>query len=124
MRDLTIRGAGDLLGEKQSGFIDNVGLDLYLAMLNKAIRQAKGEQVEEEKPKTNVNIPLSSYIPDSFSDNDYDKLALYHELYDIDTKEELFDYYLKITDEYGRLPKQVEALFDKKKLELLYTMLL
>ncbi|MBQ6333744.1 MAG: transcription-repair coupling factor [Erysipelotrichaceae bacterium] len=119
MRDLTIRGAGDLLGEKQSGFIDNVGLDLYLAMLNKAIRQAKGEQVEEEKPKTNVNIPLSSYIPDSFSDNDYDKLALYHELYDIDTKEELFDYYLKITDEYGRLPKQVEALFDKKKLELL-----
>ena len=119
MRDLTIRGAGDLLGEKQSGFIDNVGLDLYLAMLNKAIQRAKGEEVEEEKPKTNVNVPISSYIPDSFSDNDYDKLSLYHELYDIETKEELFDYYLKITDEYGKLPKQVEALFDKKKLELL-----
>ena len=119
MRDLTIRGAGDLLGEKQSGFIDNVGLDLYLAMLNRAIRKAKGEEVEEEKPKTNVNVPISSYIPDSFSDNDYDKLALYHELYDIDSKEALFDYYLKICDEYGKLPKQVEALFDKKKLELL-----
>ena len=119
MRDLTIRGAGDLLGDRQSGFIDNVGLDLYLAMLNKAIKTAKGEETEEEKPKTNVNIPLSSYIPDSFSDNDYDKLSLYHELYDIDSKEGLFDYYLKITDEYGKLPKQVEALFEKKKLELL-----
>ena len=122
MRDLTIRGAGDLLGEKQSGFIDNVGLDLYLAMLNKAIKRAKGEEVEEEEVKTNVNIPISSYIPESFSDNDYDKLALYHELYDIDNKEDLFDYYLKITDEYGKLPKEVEALFDKKKLELLYNL--
>jgi transcription-repair coupling factor (superfamily II helicase) len=119
MRDLTIRGAGDLLGEKQSGFIDNVGLDLYLAMLNKAIQRAKGEEVEEEEVKTNVNIPISSFIPESFSDNDYDKLSLYHELYDIDNKKDLFDYYLKITDEYGKLPKEVEALFDKKKLELL-----
>ncbi|MDO4198283.1 MAG: transcription-repair coupling factor [Erysipelotrichaceae bacterium] len=119
MRDLTIRGAGDLLGPKQSGFIDNVGLDLYLAMLNKAISKAKGEEVKEEEVKANVNVPISSYIPDSFSDNDYDKLNLYHELYDINTKEELFDYYLKITDEYGRLPKAVEALFEKKKLELL-----
>ena len=122
MRDLTIRGAGDLLGDKQSGFIDNVGLDLYLAMLNKAIQKARGEEVEEEETKTNINVPLSSYIPESFSDNDYDKLALYHELYDVSTKEELFDYYLKVTDEYGRLPKQVEALFDKKRLELLYNL--
>ena len=119
MRDLTIRGAGDLLGEKQSGFIDNVGLDLYLAMLNKAIQKAKGEEVKEEEVRPNVNIPLSSYIPESFSDNDYDKLSLYHELYDINDKSELFNYYLRITDEYGRLPKEVEALFEKKKLELL-----
>jgi len=122
MRDLTIRGAGDLLGAKQSGFIDNVGLDLYLAMLNKAILKAKGEEVVEEEVKTNINIPISSYIPEEFSDNDYDKLSLYHELYDIDNKKDLFDYYLKITDEYGKLPKEVESLFDKKKLELLYNL--
>jgi transcription-repair coupling factor (superfamily II helicase) len=122
MRDLTIRGAGDLLGEKQSGFIDNVGLDLYLAMLNKAIRKAKGEEVAEEESKPNINIPLSSYIPDEFSDNDYDKLSLYHELYDIKDAEELFRFYLKIMDQYGKLPKEVEALFNKKKLELLYNL--
>ena len=119
MRDLTIRGAGDLLGDKQSGFIDNVGLDLYLAMLNNAIRRQKGEVVEEKEVKPTINIPISSYIPDNFSDNDYDKLAIYHELDDIDNKKDLFDFYLKVIDEYGKLPKEVESLFDKKKLELL-----
>ena len=119
MRDLTIRGAGDLLGEKQSGFIDNVGLDLYLAMLNRAIKIHKGEQVEEEKPKNIVNVPISSYIPENFSNNDYEKLSLYHELDKIETKEELLNYYFKVMDEYGKLPKQVEALFDKKRIELL-----
>ena len=86
MRDLTIRGAGDLLGDKQSGFIDNVGLDLYLAMLNNAIKTKKGEVVETKEVKPTVQIPISSYIPDGFSDNDYDKLSLYHELDDIDNK--------------------------------------
>ena len=122
MRDLTIRGAGDLLGPKQSGFIDNVGLDLYLSMLTNAIKKHKGEPVEEIKPKETINIPLGSYIPDSFNDNDYEKLSLYHELDSIDNKKDLLNYYLKIEDEYGKLPKEVEGLFEKKKLELLYNL--
>ena len=122
MRDLSIRGAGDILGEKQSGFIDNVGLDLYIAMLNKAIAKAKGEEIKEENDKSIINVPISSYIPENFSNNDYDKLSLYHELYDIDSKEDLFNFYLKVLDEYGKLPKEVESLFDKKKLELLYNL--
>ena len=122
MRDLTIRGAGDLLGPKQSGFIDNVGLDLYLAMLSRAIKIKKGEKVEEIKPKETINVPLGSYIPDSFNDNDYEKLNLYHELDKIDNKKDLLNYYVKIEDEYGRLPKEVESLFEKKKLELLYNL--
>lgn len=119
MRDLTIRGAGDLLGPKQSGFIDNVGLDLYLMMLNTAIKQKKGEEVVKEEVKPNLNIKLESYLPEGFNDNDYEKLNLYHELDAIDTKEGLLDYYLKVVDEYGKLPKAVESLFDKKRLELL-----
>ncbi len=122
MRDLTIRGAGDLLGPKQSGFIDNVGLDLYLAMLNKAIKRKKGEEVREEAPKNNLNIQLESYIPEGFSNNDYEKLSLYHKLDLIDNKKDLLEFYLKVEDEYGKLPKQVEALFEKKKLELLYSL--
>ena len=86
------------------------------------IQKAKGEEVEEVELKTNINVPISSYIPDSFSDNDYDKLSIYHELYDVKSKEELFDYYLKVTDEFGKLPKEVKALFDKKRIELLYNL--
>lgn len=122
MRDLTIRGAGDLLGPKQSGFIDNVGLDLYLAMLARAIKIKRGEEVEEIKPKEKINVPISSSIPDSFNDNDYEKLSLYHDLDKIDNKKELFDYYLKTIDQYGKLPKEVEYLFEKKKIELLYNL--
>ncbi|MDD5793149.1 MAG: transcription-repair coupling factor [Erysipelotrichaceae bacterium] len=118
MRDLTIRGAGDLLGDRQSGFIDNVGLDLYLSMLNRAIKLKKGEEVKEEE-KQKINVPLSSYIPDTFSDNDYEKLNVYHELDEIKDKQELLEYYLQVADEYGRLPKEVEDVFNKKKLELL-----
>ena len=122
MRDLTIRGAGDLLGPKQSGFIDNVGLDLYLSMLAKAIKKKRGEVLEEEKTLEKINIPISSAIPDSFNENDYEKLAMYHELDKIDNKKDLLNYYLKVEDEYGHLPKEVESLFEKKKLELLYNL--
>ena len=125
MRDLTIRGAGDLLGPKQSGFIDNVGLDLYLAMLNKAIKVQKGLESgfapeEDNVSKPPVNIQLESYIPEEFVDNDYEKLSMYHQLDMIDNRDDLIKYLLKVEDEYGHLPKEVKSLFEKKKLELLY----
>ena len=119
MRDLTIRGAGDLLGPKQSGHIDNVGLDLYLSLLAKAIRQKKGEEVIEEVKQVAPLIPLESYIPDSFSDNDYEKLAVYHRLADIRDKQELLAYLGEVKDEYGTLPEAVASLFKKKQLELM-----
>ncbi len=118
MRDLAIRGAGDMLGAKQSGFIDNVGLDLYLSMLERAIKKKKGEDVKEEVNTPKPNIPMDSYIPDTFTDNDYDKLDIYHHLDDIKTKEDLYDYYLEIKDRYGKLPKEIVAIFEKKQIEL------
>ena len=119
MRDLSIRGAGDMLGSKQSGFIDNVGLYLYLSMLEKAIKAKKGEVVKDEENVTKPFIPLDSYIPESFTSNDYDKLNLYHRLDKIDNKTDLLEYYLEVKDEFGKLPKEIESLFDKKQIELL-----
>ncbi len=118
MRDLAIRGAGDMLGAKQSGFIDNVGLDLYLAMLEKAIKKKRGEEVKEDDVTSRQVLPIDSYIPDSFTDNDYDKLVLYHRLDEIDSKEELLNYYLEVSDKYGHLPKEIDTLFEKKQIEL------
>lgn len=119
MRDLAIRGAGDLLGDKQSGFIDNVGLDLYLSMLNSAIKKERGLLKEEEGEKVNLQIPLSSYIPKTFTDSDYDKLSIYHDLDKINSLSTLRVYKQKLNDEYGTLPNEVRALFTKKRLEIL-----
>ncbi|MBR2802181.1 MAG: transcription-repair coupling factor [Erysipelotrichaceae bacterium] len=119
MRDLAIRGAGDLLGDKQSGFIDNVGLDLYLSLLQEAIRRESGQESKEEKEIVHVSVPLSTYIPPEFSSNDYDKLGVYHRLDEISDPEELKEYEKQLSDEYGKLPREVSSLFDKKRLEIL-----
>ncbi|MBQ1810653.1 MAG: transcription-repair coupling factor [Erysipelotrichaceae bacterium] len=119
MRDLAIRGAGDLLGSKQSGFIDNVGLDLYLSMLQESINEKTGKEPVKQEEEVKPQIPISSYIPEHFSENDYDKLSIYHRLDEIDGHEELMSYEQQLNDEYGKLPQEIVALFDKKRIELL-----
>lgn len=120
MRDLTIRGAGDLLGSSQSGFIDTVGIDMYIEMLEEAIEAKKnGKKVEHDEPVANANIQKSSYIPDSFTTDDFDKLDLYQKVDRITTPEELDEYRSEITDQYGRMPKEVSAIFEKKEFDLI-----
>ncbi|HZJ86918.1 MAG TPA: transcription-repair coupling factor, partial [Erysipelothrix sp.] len=75
MRDLTIRGAGDLLGGNQSGFIDSIGIDLYVELLNEAIELRQGKKVKQEKPKPQLNI--EGYLPGQFTTDDQEKLDLY-----------------------------------------------
>ena len=120
MRDLTIRGAGDMLGSNQSGFIDTVGIDMYIEMLEKAIREKQTGKKEEEKPEIRkVNMSVSTYIPKKFSADDYDKLDLYHQIDRIQTEEELETYRKGIIDQYGKLPKAVSTLFNKRLLDIL-----
>ena len=119
MRDLTIRGAGDLLGPDQSGFIDTVGIDMYIEMLEEAIRAKKtGESMKKNEPEARVNIRRNSYIPGGFAANDYDKLELYQKIDAAESTEELQAYEAEIIDQYGNLPKEVRSLFDKKQLDL------
>lgn len=119
MRDLTIRGAGDLLGPDQSGFIDTVGIDMYIDMLESAIEAKKsGKPVEEPKIETKANVNKTSYIPASFTSNDFDKLDMYQKIDMISSEEELESYKNDVIDQYGRLPKEVDALFLKKELDL------
>ncbi|MBQ1448006.1 MAG: transcription-repair coupling factor [Erysipelotrichaceae bacterium] len=119
MRDLSIRGAGDLLGEDQSGFMNEIGFDLYMDMLNTAIKTKKGEILEEKKEIKHLNLPIESYIPIDFSDNDLEKLDLYQRLEGIDNFNDLMAFYLEVSDKFGKLPKQVDSLFNTKKLELI-----
>ncbi len=119
MRDLTIRGAGDLLGPEQSGFIDTVGIDMYIEMLEEAINEKKGIIKPEEKERIKTNIQVDSYIPEQYTPNDYDKINMYQQIDAIETEEELFGYREKIQDEYGRLPEVVETVFEKRQLEII-----
>lgn len=117
MRDLTIRGAGDLLGPQQAGFINQIGLDLYLEMLSQAIAKKQGKEIKKESIKQS-SVSLDGYIPSAFTDNDGDKLSLYQEIQNITSEDELKQYKERINDLYGKIPVQVQRLFEQKELDL------
>ncbi len=116
-RDLMIRGAGDLLGPEQAGFIDSVGLDLYLKMLHEAIEEkTKGEAPEPPAPKKLFSI--DAYIPQEFTGKS-DKIQLYQELEEARTLSEVEEFKRKVKDIYGRLPEEVERIIQKRRIDLL-----
>lgn len=118
MRDLSIRGAGSLLGGKQAGFIDTVGMDMYVDMLNNAIQSKKGIIKEiNELPNSNINV--DAYIPESFLDDDMEKLQIYTRLAKVTSLEDYNNLLADIHDNFGRLPKMVQLLFEKKRFDLL-----
>jgi len=119
MRDLTIRGAGDLLGPNQSGFINSVGIDLYLELLNEAIREKQGQVVEKEEIKDLSIKNVDAYIPGKFTSYDLEKINLYQEIEKCKKLSSLALLIEKTNDLYGKLPKPVNLLFEKKKLEIL-----
>ena len=118
MRDLTIRGAGDLLGPEQSGFIDTVGIDMYIEMLEEAIAIKKGEAVVEKEEKEHINLKDSGYIPEEFAPNDFDKISMYQKIDEIDTLDDLEIYKEEVIDQFGKLPIEVNTVFLKKALDL------
>lgn len=120
MRDLTIRGAGDMLGPQQAGFIDTVGIDMYIEMLNSAIMEKKGQK-PVEKPNMNkkANAKVDAYIPGTFADEDYEKITLYQRIDAITSRQELRHILDEISDNYGKLPRSVQLLFEKKRLDIL-----
>ena len=116
-RDLMIRGAGDLLGPEQAGFIDSIGLDLYLKMLNETIEAKNtGKEVEEVKP--NKIFKIDAYIPKEYAANS-DKLGLYQELDEVKDSKQLTEFSKKIRDIYGRIPKETALLIQKKRIDIL-----
>ena len=116
-RDLMIRGAGDILGPEQAGFIDSIGLDMYIKLLNEAV-QEQLTGVQEEEVETNPNLSLDAYIPKEYA-NDGDKIELYQEILMAPSIEDLAILKDKVRDIYGELPKEVESLFNKRKIDLL-----
>ena len=111
MRDLEIRGAGNLLGAEQHGHMEAVGYDLYCKMLNEAVRYLKGE-AEEEDYNTTIDLSVDAFIPDSYIANEYQKLDIYKRIAAIESTEEMEDMTEELIDRFGDIPKKVETLLN------------
>ena len=109
MRDLEIRGAGNLLGEAQSGHMEAVGYDMYCKMLNEAVLKLKGEG-EEEIFTTTIDLNIDAYIPESYIRNEYQKLDIYKRIAAIENEEEMDDMTEELIDRFGDIPKKVQQL--------------
>ncbi|GCA65973.1 transcription-repair-coupling factor [Mediterraneibacter butyricigenes] len=118
MRDLEIRGAGNLLGAEQHGHMEAVGYDLYCKMLNEAVRQMKGE-IPEEIFNTTIDLDVDAYIPASYIPNEYQKLDIYKRIAAIESEEEMDDMLEELIDRFGDLPKKVQQLLQIANLKAL-----
>ena len=117
MRDLSIRGAGDILGGQQAGFIDTVGFDMYMKILMESVDEKQGKKEKEEVPALNVNV--DGYIPNDYVNTDLEKLELYQRLDKVQNFTELQAIKEELNDLYGKLPKSVNTLVEKREFDLI-----
>ena len=109
MRDLEIRGAGNLLGQKQHGHMEAVGYDLYCKMLNEAVKNLKGIETVEDF-NTTVDVDVDAYIPPSYIVNEFQKLDIYKRIAGIENPMESNDMREELLDRFGSIPKSVDNL--------------
>ena len=122
MRDLEIRGAGEVLGVNQAGTIKNVGVSHFMRMLNKTVDQMRRGEIAEEIEETEnitVEIPLSAYIPGHFIPNTAEKIRVYQELASAETPEQLDEMRRDLRLDFGMLPLEVENLCRVIRLKML-----
>lgn len=110
MRDLSIRGAGNLLGAEQHGFINSVGFDLYTQMLKDAIDELKGEAKQEIVSPVEINLQLDAYIPSLYITDSRQKIEMYKKFVAADTLQDVDDLAEEMLDRFGDIPKPVENL--------------
>ena len=102
-RDLSIRGAGDILGKEQAGFIDSVGIDLYLKMLNEETKKLKGEKVEEQEESTQPLLNISTHISDNYVREEDLKIEIHRLINGIDSKKSLLQTKKELEDRFGKV---------------------
>ncbi len=132
MRDLDIRGAGDILGGEQSGFINEVGFDMYNKILNDAIKELKQEEfkdlfsdvdIEIEKPETQVEFDLNALIPQWYVEDNVERLNLYRRLSEATNEKEIEEWIEEMADRFGNLPDELHNLVLATRIKLIASQL-
>ena len=114
MRDLEIRGAGSLIGEIQHGHMEQVGYDMYCKLLDEVMKEMQGQRKETEKPEEEIQIDInvSSYIPDEYIESSSIKINIYQDIALCKNEEQILDITDEIIDRFGKMPKEVENLLE------------
>ena len=110
MRDLEIRGAGNLLGEAQSGHIAAVGYDLYCQLVTEAVAEMKGEDVPPVIPELKLDVPSDAFLPTDYVPREESRLDAYRRLAGVTSHADVEDIEREWLDRYGKLPEPAEAL--------------
>lgn len=110
MRDLELRGAGNILGEAQSGQIDGIGYELYCKEIERAVRRLKGELVTDERADISIEIPFKASIPASYIENETLRLQAYKKIAEISCREDSEEVVDELLDRYGELPDDTVSL--------------
>ncbi|MFQ5536083.1 MAG: transcription-repair coupling factor [Gemmatimonadota bacterium] len=119
LRDLELRGAGNLLGADQSGFAQQVGLDTYMRLLEKTVSRIRNPEQVPEYPNPDVSLPGPAYLPEGYIADPGQKLHLYRRLSRAETRREIEALREEVLDRFGALPKEVERLLDATLLRIL-----
>ncbi|MBU8881411.1 transcription-repair coupling factor [Bacillus sp. FJAT-29790] len=118
MRDLTIRGAGNLLGAEQHGFIDSVGFDLYSQMLKEAIEDRKGNINQADKQRIEVDLEVDAYIPDAYISDGHQKIEMYKRFRGASSLEDIEELNEEMLDRFGEYPGEVSYLFQMTEMKV------
>ncbi len=110
MRDLELRGAGNLLGVEQSGHMVTVGYELYCKMLDETIGVLKGERLTEEEPEVTIELEVNAYVPDSYIADESQRIEVYQKIAAITSETEREDVIDEVMDRFGEIPKPVYNL--------------
>ncbi len=117
MRDLSIRGAGNLLGAEQHGFIDSVGFDLYSQMLKDAIEERKGDAPKEKAFSVEIDLEVDAYIPGTYINDEKQKIDMYKRFRSIESLKDIMDLQDEMMDRFGDFPEEVEYLFQVSRMK-------
>lgn len=110
MRDLEIRGCGNILGAEQHGHMLAIGYDLYVKFLDRAVKEIQGTMIEDEDIETSVDLSVDGYIPSNYIENEEQKIEIYKKIAATTSKDDIYDITEEIIDRFGNPPKQVDNL--------------